>query len=86
MPALFLPAVAQDAAACTVRASQNVHRHDGPGEEWGQSYTADLRYILFTSNTTGDDELYLLDLDLNEVQPLTANSGMYGDWITYVSG
>jgi Tol biopolymer transport system component len=60
--------------------------YDGPGEEWGQSYTADLRYILFTSNTTGDDELYLLDLDLNEVQPLTANSGMYGDWLSYVSG
>jgi TolB protein len=60
--------------------------YDGTGEEWGQSYTADSRYILFTSNTTGDDELYLLDLDLNEVQPLTANSGMYGDWISYVSG
>ncbi len=60
--------------------------YDGPGVEWGQSYTADMRYILFTSNPTGDDELYLLDLDLNEVQPLTANSGMYGDWLSYVSG
>jgi TolB protein len=60
--------------------------YDGAGEEWGESYSSDMRYILFTSNVTGEDELYLVDLDLNEVQPLTANSGMYADWLSYVSG
>jgi serine/threonine-protein kinase len=60
--------------------------YDGAGEEWGASYSADMRYILFTSNPTGADELYLYDLDLDDVQQLTFNSGMYADWLSYVSG
>jgi serine/threonine-protein kinase len=62
--------------------------YDGPGEEWGATYSPDLRYLLFTSNPNPEqiDQLFLLSLESGEVRQLTFNAGMYGSWFNYNVG
>ncbi|NDJ62791.1 MAG: hypothetical protein GYB67_16835, partial [Chloroflexi bacterium] len=55
--------------------------YDGPGAEWGVTFSPDGRSIIFTSNVTGEDELYWLDLELLNPEQLTNDGGLYGWWV-----
>lgn len=57
--------------------------HDDAGVEWGAVYSPDERYLLFTSDATGQDELYLMTIASGEVTQLTVNMGMYASWLDY---
>ena len=54
---------------------------DSTGVEWAASYSPDGEYIVFTSNFTGDDQLFLMTADGQEVQQITTTGGNYASWI-----
>jgi TolB protein len=54
---------------------------DSTGNEWAASFSPDGRYIIFTSDITGTDQLYLLNLENGEVQQITTSGGSYATWL-----
>jgi TolB protein len=82
---LYLTEGEGDAAFATMQLDGSERRlfYDGPGYEWGALYSPDGRYLLFTSDATGQDELYLLTLATNSVQQITNDGGSYPTWLTY---
>jgi serine/threonine protein kinase len=54
---------------------------DSTGNEWAASFSPDGRYIVFTSDITGTDQLYLLNLENGEVQQITTSGGSYATWL-----
>lgn len=54
---------------------------DSDGSDWSASYSPDANYIVFTSNVTGQDQLYLMTADGQEVQQITTTGGNYASWI-----
>ncbi|MEO1289320.1 MAG: hypothetical protein AAFV93_16280 [Chloroflexota bacterium] len=54
---------------------------DSDGSEWAASYSPDGQFIIFTSNATGSDELYLMTADGDGVQKFTDTGGNYASWI-----
>ncbi len=57
--------------------------YDGPGYEWGALYSPDMQYLIFTSDVSGRDELYLMEVESRAVRQLTNMGGMYADWLVY---
>jgi Tol biopolymer transport system component len=56
--------------------------YDGPGYDWGASFSPDGESIFFTSDMTdGDSELYVISTDGQVLQRLTIGGGMYASWI-----
>jgi serine/threonine protein kinase len=55
--------------------------YDSAGSDWSASYSPDGRYIIFTSNLSGDDQLYLMTSDGEGVQQLTTDGGNYPSWL-----
>lgn len=55
--------------------------YDGRGYEWGAQVHPDQRGIVFNSDITGRDELYLMDMDGGNIRRLTELGGAYGWWI-----
>ncbi|MCA9909425.1 MAG: hypothetical protein KC519_12300, partial [Anaerolineae bacterium] len=60
--------------------------YDGAGYEWGAVFSPDMRYLIFSSDSPGEDELFLYEVETGTVHQLTNDSGMYADWITYNVG
>lgn len=54
---------------------------DTDAVEWAASYSPDGEYIIFTSNFTGEDQLFLMTVDGQEVQQITTTGGNYASWI-----
>jgi serine/threonine protein kinase len=54
---------------------------DYAGSEWSANYSPDGQYIIFTSNRTGRDQLYLMTADGRDVQQITSDGGLYASWI-----
>ena len=54
---------------------------DSDGSDWAASYSPDGDFIIFTSNVTGEDQLYLMTADGQEVQKITTTGGNYASWI-----
>jgi len=54
---------------------------DSDGVDWAASYSPDGDYIVFTSNVTGQDQLYLMTADGQDVQQITTTGGNYASWI-----
>lgn len=54
---------------------------DSTGLDWAASYSPDGEYIVFTSNVTGGDQLYLMTVDGQEIQQITSTGGNYASWI-----
>lgn len=54
---------------------------DSDGSDWAANYSPDGEYIIFTSNITGEDQLYLMTADGLEVQQITQVGGSYASWI-----
>jgi TolB protein len=54
---------------------------DYTGSEWAASYSPDGQYIVFTSNRSGEDQLYLMTADGREVQRITTDGGLYASWL-----
>ncbi|MGB7339691.1 MAG: protein kinase [Phototrophicaceae bacterium] len=54
---------------------------DSDGVDWAASYSPDGDYIVFTSNITGQDQLYLMTADGQDVQQITTTGGNYASWI-----
>lgn len=54
---------------------------DSLGSDWSAHYSPDGQYIVFTSNVTGDDQLYLMTVDGQTVQQITTDGGYYASWI-----
>lgn len=55
--------------------------HDGPGFEWGIDISPNGRFIAFTSDATGRDELYIMTIDGDDVQALTSRGALGGRWL-----
>lgn len=53
--------------------------YDGPGYEWGAAYSPTGEHILFTSDMTGRDQLYVYNG--GEAVPVTENGGYPGAWL-----
>lgn len=56
--------------------------YDGERYEWGITVTADGQRLIFTSNATGQDELYLTTVEGDDVEQLTTDGAMSGSWVT----
>lgn len=54
---------------------------DYTGSEWSANYSPDGQYIVFTSNRSGQDQLYLMTADGREVQQITTDGGLYASWV-----
>jgi Tol biopolymer transport system component len=54
---------------------------DTEGQEWSANYSPDGQYIVFTSNRTGTDQLYLMTADGQEVQQITTDGGLFASWV-----
>lgn len=54
---------------------------DHEGQEWSANYSPDGQYIVFTSNRTGVDQLYLMTADGREVQQITSDGGLFASWV-----
>ena len=54
---------------------------DTDAVEWAASYSPNGEYIIFTSNFTGEDQLFLMTADGQEVQQITTTGGNYASWI-----
>lgn len=55
---------------------------DSTGNDWAGSYSPDGRYIVITSDITGQDQLYLLSVENPvDVQQITTTGGSYATWI-----
>jgi TolB protein len=82
---LYLTEGEGDAAFATMNldGSQRQLFYDGPGYEWGALFSPDARYLLFTSDASGQDELYLLWLETDFVQQITNDGGSYATWLRY---
>ncbi|MBE0703014.1 MAG: PD40 domain-containing protein, partial [Afipia sp.] len=70
---LYLTAGEGDAALVTMNLDGGDSQlfYDGPGYEWGAVFSPDMHYLLFTSDATGEDELFLLDVESGHVRQLT---------------
>ena len=55
--------------------------YDSDGFDWEADYSPDGKYIVFNSDSTGRDELYLMVVDGSEEQRLTEEGGAYPSWI-----
>ena len=55
--------------------------YDGPGYESAAAYSPDDRFIAFTSDADGQDQLYLLTADGKQVARLTSDGGNGAAWI-----
>jgi len=84
---LYLTMGEGDAALVTMNldGGDNQLFYDGAGYEWGAAFSPDMRYLIFSSDAPGEDELFLYDVESGNVRQLTNASGMYADWITYNS-
>jgi Tol biopolymer transport system component len=49
--------------------------------DWGAVWSPDSRYVAFTSDVAGQDEVYLLELDSGGTTRLTFEGGMYPSWV-----
>jgi serine/threonine protein kinase len=54
---------------------------DSTGNEWAASFSPDGRYVIFTSDITGADQLYLLNLESGDAQQITTTGGSYATWL-----
>jgi Tol biopolymer transport system component len=55
--------------------------YDGDGYEWGLSYSPDGDLITFTADTSGRDEIYLMNAGGGDVRVVTELGGMYASWM-----
>ncbi|MFQ3566730.1 MAG: protein kinase [Aggregatilineales bacterium] len=55
--------------------------YDGPGFEWGIDISPNGRFIVFTSDATGRDELYVMTIDGDDVQAVTSRGALGGRWL-----
>ena len=55
--------------------------YDTTGSDWAASYSPDGRFIVFTSNVTGEDQLYLMTSEGRSAQSITSSGGLYASWI-----
>ncbi len=56
--------------------------YDGEGYEWGLQMHPQERTIVFNSDVTGRDELYLMSADGSNVRPITDNGGAAAVWLS----
>ncbi len=49
--------------------------------EWGAVVSPDGHYVAFTSDVSGQDEIYLLQIASGEITRLTYEGGMYPSWV-----
>ncbi|MBW4437726.1 MAG: protein kinase [Pleurocapsa minor GSE-CHR-MK-17-07R] len=55
--------------------------YDGAGFDWGPSLSPDGRFIAFTSDVSGRDELYVMTSAGEDVTLVTTTGGMGGVWM-----
>ena len=56
--------------------------HNTPGGyDWAGVWSPDGRYVAFTCDVTGEQELYLLEEDSGRVNRLAYEGGMYPSWV-----
>jgi TolB protein len=55
--------------------------YNSAGSDWSANYSPDGRYIVFSSNLTGSDQIYLMTADGTHVQQVTTTRGGYPSWL-----
>lgn len=55
--------------------------YDSPGFDWGAALSPDSRFIVFTSDQSGRDELYIMTAAGTDAQQITTQGGMGASWI-----
>jgi TolB protein len=54
--------------------------YDGAGYEWGAAASPDGSLVAFTSDATGQDEVYVIPFDGGDAQQLTSAGAQDADW------
>ncbi|MGJ3238088.1 MAG: protein kinase domain-containing protein [Anaerolineae bacterium] len=54
---------------------------DSDGSEWSANYSPDGQFIVFTSDITGQNQLYLTTREGDAVQQITTDGGNYASWL-----
>ncbi len=60
---------------------ESVSLYDSPGFDWAATLSLDGRFIVFTSNQSGRDELYIMTAAGTDAQQITTQGGMGASWI-----
>jgi serine/threonine-protein kinase len=73
-------------SAITVMNSDGSNQHllyDGPGYEWGASFSPDSRFVTFTARSpeTSQEEIFLMRADGTDVQQVTNGGGQGASWV-----
>jgi len=55
--------------------------YDSPGYDWGASLSPDGNFVIFTSDQSGRDELYIMTASGADAQQITTQGGMSASWI-----
>ncbi len=55
--------------------------YDSVGYEWGASYSPSGSLITFNTDTSGRDEIYLINADGSNVRQVTDLGGMFAAWL-----
>ena len=55
--------------------------YDGAGYDWGAMPSPDGSMIVFTSDASGQDELYVMSLDGQDAAQVTNAGAMYASWV-----
>ena len=55
--------------------------YNSSGNDWAASPSPDGRFIVFSSDLTGTDEIFMMTIAGDEVQQITSSGGTYPSWI-----
>ena len=55
--------------------------YDSEGSDWAASFSPDDNYLIFTSDVSDSDQLYLMTPNGDNVQQITNTGGLYASWI-----
>jgi dipeptidyl aminopeptidase/acylaminoacyl peptidase len=67
-------------ATMTIDGGGSTLIYDGAGYEWGAAASPDGSLIAFTSDVTGQDEVYVIPVDGGDAQQLTSTGAQAADW------
>jgi TolB protein len=57
--------------------------YDSSGYDWGAAWSPDGNFIVFSSDETGSDQLYVMRANGEDVRQVTENGGFPASWVPF---